>query len=203
MPVIQRALFVLLRQALGRRLIRFAVKQHNTLGPVVLTGVHKHIEHIVPVLQNIIRAAAHDHAVAFFCQIQNNLALHRPQIIRRRQSVHHLRRTNGRKGVGQAALAGGILAGLLNIALGKTGFLRHMAHQLLVIIIPAQRRSNSLAHGAPAGAELSTNGNYFYRHGKAPLPGAAKLGTPHRVYIQYSTPSPKKKGDLYRKNKTA
>jgi hypothetical protein len=35
------------------------------------------------------------------------------------------------------------------------------------------------------------------------LPGAAKLGTPHRVYIQYSTPSPKKKGDLYRKNKTA
>ena len=41
MPVIQRALFVLLRQALGRRLIRLAVKQHNALGPVVLSPLHE------------------------------------------------------------------------------------------------------------------------------------------------------------------
>ena len=166
MPVIQRALFVLLRQALGRRLIRFAVKQHNALGPVVLTGVHKHIEHIVPVLQNIIRAAAHDDAVLLLSQFPDNLALHLKEHILRRLPLLDL----------GAALIEGLeqpgVAGLF-ILIGEQflpylGPLRRQLQQFPVIVGKPQRLTELPSDLAAAAAKLSAQCDHMLFHRNTP-----------------------------------
>ena len=124
------------------------------------------IQNILPVLEYVVGVAAHNHAGPFLCKLENNLALDIPKKIRGGKTVHDSGNPLGRKGVGEYAAAGGVLAMLFDKFGSKTGFLGNMLYQLFVVERNTQFFGNQPAHRKTAGTVFSADGDdlFFHNH---------------------------------------
>ena len=139
-----------------------AVQAHNALGTVGLVGIDEHVQHVRTILKNVIRAAPKDDAGAFIGQIQDDLALHGPQKIRRAERA--LRAVKYRQH-GKNRPAGGVFAALLNEFGIKARLFGYGLDQLFIIIGNAETLGHLMGDGAAAAAKLAADGDNGLCHG--------------------------------------
>ena len=162
--IVHPALFVLILKPLLRAALRLAVQADDAVCPVGHGGMDKDVEHVLPLPQDIVGAAADNDASALLCQLQDDLPLHTPQKVRGGHAVHHSGHSLSRQGIGQQALAHGELPPLLDEPGVKAGLFRHGLDQLLIVIFPAQALGQGLAHAASAAAKLTADGDDPFFH---------------------------------------
>ena len=120
----------------------------------------KDLQAVLPLPENIVRAAAHDDAGPLVRQVQNDLALDDPQKVVGRQAVHGVAAAHARKGIGEQVFPGrSVLPLLLHKFLVKASGHGHLFDQLLVVVGHAQQLGHPLAHGAAAASELPADGD--------------------------------------------
>ena len=114
----------------------------------LLGCIHEHPQHVLALPQDVVTAAAKDHAGAFLGQLLDDTALQNEHLIAQRQLVAH-----GVQAVQQAVgvpfLAGG------NSLLRQAGVLCCHGDQLLVVKLDAQCLCHVLCDVASAGAVLT------------------------------------------------
>ena len=79
--IIDLALLVLLGETLLRCLLRLAVALDDAAGAAGHVGTDEHMQAVLPVAQDIVRAAADDDALALFRQLLDDLALRDIELI--------------------------------------------------------------------------------------------------------------------------
>ena len=166
--IIDLALLVLLGETLLRCLLRLAVALDDAAGAAGHVGTDEHMQTVLPVAQDIVRAAADDDALALFCQLLDDLALRDIELIVHGEVVVAV--ALGRGQIEQQAVAGvGIFAVLLDVLRRKAAALCDLIDQLAVIERIAELLCDLLADAAAAAAEFTADRNDILHDGFPPF----------------------------------
>ena len=166
---------ILLAEALLHTFTVEAVIVHRTIHLVLQGSVDKYMEGIVPILQDVVGAAADDDALLLLRDILNDIALYHIQLILQRKHVtsEHLSGIGHVAGDVEQKAAGNVLALLLDKLLRQTTLLRNAIDQFLVIKCIAEFLRKLAADGTSAAAALTADGDdslhSLFRRGKCPL----------------------------------
>ena len=118
----------------------------------------KDLEALGPVLQNVVRATAHDDAGPFCGKVCDDLVLPLPQDILVGGAEHPVRESV------REETAGSVLSRLLHIIRREAGLLRHFLNDLRIIAGDAQFFRHLFADGASAAAKLAADGDNSVFH---------------------------------------
>ena len=118
----------------------------------------KDLQAIGAVLQDKIGAASYDDAGLFFCQLPDDPVLQLPEQV----LVGEAEAAAG-KGRGKET-AGGVLSGLLDVALVKAAFDSQFLDQLGVVAPDAKMLCHQFADGSAAAAKLAADGDDAFFH---------------------------------------
>ena len=166
--IIDLALLVLLGETLLRCLLRLAVALDDAAGAAGHVGADEHMQAVLPVAQDIVRAAADDDALALFRQLLDDLALRDIELIVHGEVVVAV--ALGRGQIEQQAVAGvGIFAVLLDVLRRKAAALCDLIDQLAVIERIAELLCDLLADAAAAAAEFTADRNDILHDGFPPF----------------------------------
>ena len=165
--IVDPAALIFLVQTGLRALVGFAVLLYDPLGTEGDIGMGVDMEGIFAVFENVVRIPADDDAGTLISQLQDDAALNVPQEVGGGQAVHDAGNTLGGKGIGEQALAGGVLAVLFDELGGEAGFQGNLIHQFLVVEGNTQLFSHLAANGASAGTKLTADGDDLLFHRKA------------------------------------
>ena len=122
------------------------------------------MEAVVPVLQDVVGAPAHNDTGALVRQVPNHPVLNGPQEVRGGHPAHGPGDAAAQKGVGEAVPAGGELPLLLNELGIEAALQRYLLDQLLVVVWDVQLLGDPLADGASAASELAADGDDLLFH---------------------------------------
>ena len=118
----------------------------------------KDLQAVRRVLQNVVRAAAHDDAGPFCGKVCDDLVLPLPQDILVGGAEHPVRESV------REETAGSVLSRLLHIVRREAGLLRHFLNDLRVIAGDAQLFRYLFADGASAATKLAADGDHSVFH---------------------------------------
>ena len=151
------ALILLLQTGFGR-FLPLAVDPHDAVSPELHVRVDKDLQAVGAVLQDKIGAASYDDAGLFFCQLPDDPVLQLPEQV----LVGEAEAAAG-KGRGKET-AGGVLSGLLDVALVKAAFDSQFLDQLGVVAPDAKMLCHQFADGSAAAAKLAADGDDAFFH---------------------------------------
>ena len=163
--VIDLTLAVLLLKALFHGLLRLAVALTHTRSAVLQIGVNEDMQAVGPVLQNVVGAAAHDHARPLVGKVADNIRLADIELVRDGHCIDQAHGMGRNGDVEQeAARDGGVLADLLDEFVGEATLLCNGIHKLLIVVGDAEPLGHGLSDGASATAEHTADGDDFVGH---------------------------------------
>ena len=164
MLVVHPAALILFVQTLLGGLVVFAVELHNVLFPEIQVCADIDVQCIGAVLQDVVCVPAHNDTGTFLSQLQNDVALGVPQIVRRGQAVHDPGNALGRESIREYAAAGGVLGMLFHELRREAGFFCNIFNEFAVIERNPQLIRDQMANGTSTGTKLTANGNDFLFH---------------------------------------
>ena len=155
---------VLVLDALGNGLVGGTVLSQNALGAVLVVGVDEDVEAILPILQNVVGATAHDDARLLVGQIADHLGLRLVELLVDRGVAVSTCRAHGEL-VQEAAGVGGVLLVLADELLRKSALLGYLGDELIVVKGNAHTLGGRLSDGVSAATELTADGDDTLFHG--------------------------------------
>jgi hypothetical protein len=117
----------------------------------------KGLQDIRSVPQDVVCAAADNHAGFLVCELLDDLQLGQSDIVLGGKTAF----VTGQEGIRKPASVNRVLTGFLDIVTIKAGFLGNLLDQLLIITRNAEFLRHFLADGSAAAAELPADRNDF------------------------------------------